>query len=113
MVCLFQLSQTHETLPIQQKKYIDYYLCTIFTIPTYQHSFVIRHILNCQLKNEFDALNEYSICGKHELKWEVQKHYADIFSLAAVGMELLWEEYKMKVKKQLHPSARKQINLDA
>lgn len=66
-----------------------------------------------KLKNEFDALNEYSICGKNELKWEVQKHYADFLSLAMVGLELLAEEYATKVKKQLYPSARKQINLDA
>jgi B12-binding domain/radical SAM domain protein len=66
-----------------------------------------------KLKGEFDALNEYSICGKNELKWEVQKHYADFLSLAMVGLELLAEEYATKVKKQLYPSARKQINLDA
>jgi B12-binding domain/radical SAM domain protein len=66
-----------------------------------------------KLKSEFDALNEYSICGKNELKWEVQKHYADFLSLAMVGLELLAEEYATKVKKQLYPSARKQINLDA
>lgn len=66
-----------------------------------------------KLKSEFDALNEYSICGKNELKWEVQKHYADFLSLAMVGLELLAKEYATKVKKQLYPSARKQINLDA
>jgi B12-binding domain/radical SAM domain protein len=64
------------------------------------------------LKREFDALNEYSICGKNELKWEVQKHYADFTSLAMVGLELLYQEYTTKVKKQLYPSARNQINLD-
>ncbi|MHC0036619.1 TIGR04190 family B12-binding domain/radical SAM domain protein [Pseudoneobacillus sp. C159] len=65
-----------------------------------------------KLKSEFDALNEYSICGKNELKWEVQKHYANFFSLATVGLELLFEEYVMKVKKQLYPQARKQVKLE-
>ncbi|HLO12533.1 MAG TPA: TIGR04190 family B12-binding domain/radical SAM domain protein [Pseudoneobacillus sp.] len=66
-----------------------------------------------QLKKEFDALNEYSICGKNELKWEVKKHYANFLSLAFVGLELLYEDYVVKINQQLHPQERKQINLDA
>jgi B12-binding domain/radical SAM domain protein len=66
-----------------------------------------------KLKAEFDALNEYSICGKNELKWEVQKNYANFLSLATVGIEQLVEEYKIKLNHQLYPSARKQVNLDA
>jgi B12-binding domain/radical SAM domain protein len=66
-----------------------------------------------KLKAEFDALNEYSICGKNELKWEVQKNYAHFLSLATVGIEQLVEEYKIKLNHQLYPSARKQVNLDA
>jgi B12-binding domain/radical SAM domain protein len=66
-----------------------------------------------KLKAEFDALNEYSICGKNELKWEVQKNYANFLSLATVGIEQLVEEYKIKLNHQLYPTARKQVNLDA
>lgn len=65
------------------------------------------------LREEFKELNEYSICGKNELKWEVKKHYANFLSLAWVGLELLFEEHKNKLKQQLYPTARKQINLDA
>ncbi|WP_442597077.1 TIGR04190 family B12-binding domain/radical SAM domain protein [Neobacillus sp. D3-1R] len=65
------------------------------------------------LKREFKELNEYSICGKNELKWEVKKNYANFLSLAMVGLELLFEEHKNKLKQQLYPAARKQINLDA
>jgi B12-binding domain/radical SAM domain protein len=66
-----------------------------------------------KLKAEFDALNEYSICGTNELMWEVQKNYANFLSLATVGIEQLVEEYKIKLNHQLYPSARKQVNLDA
>ncbi|PLR90074.1 TIGR04190 family B12-binding domain/radical SAM domain protein [Bacillus sp. T33-2] len=45
-----------------------------------------------RLRKEMDEVNRYSICGKNELKWEVKKNYANFFSLAAVGLELLFEE---------------------
>ncbi|MDP4170735.1 MAG: TIGR04190 family B12-binding domain/radical SAM domain protein, partial [Bacillota bacterium] len=64
-----------------------------------------------KLKKEIEELNRHSICGKNELKWEVQKNYANVFSLAIVGLELLYEDYSVKVKKQLNPDIRHNVNL--
>ncbi|MDP4163638.1 MAG: TIGR04190 family B12-binding domain/radical SAM domain protein [Bacillota bacterium] len=64
-----------------------------------------------KLKKEIEELNRHSICGKNELKWEVQKNYANVFSLAIVGLELLYEDYIVKVKKQLNPATRHNVNL--
>ncbi|WP_243449906.1 hypothetical protein [Neobacillus terrae] len=64
-----------------------------------------------KIKKEIEELNRHSICGKNELKWEVQKNYANIFSLAIVGLELLYKDYAIKVKKQIHPGSRHEIKL--
>jgi B12-binding domain/radical SAM domain protein len=64
------------------------------------------------LQKEIEELNKYSICGKNELKWEVQKNYANFFSLAMVGLEQLYEEYKIKVKHALSPKLRHQFKLE-
>ncbi|WP_251551707.1 TIGR04190 family B12-binding domain/radical SAM domain protein [Neobacillus muris] len=66
-----------------------------------------------KLQEEIEQLNKYSICGKNELKWEVQKNYANFFSLALVGLEQLYEEYKIKFKHMLQPQHRYQFKLDA
>jgi B12-binding domain/radical SAM domain protein len=65
-----------------------------------------------KIRKEIQELNRYSICGKNELKWEVKKNYADIFSLASVGLELLYEDYAIKIRHQLRPDNRKQVNID-
>lgn len=52
------------------------------------------------LSKEMEEVNKYSICGKHELKWEVKKHYANIFSLTSIGMELLAEDILINVKQR-------------
>ncbi len=65
-----------------------------------------------KLKKEIEELNHYSICGKNELKWEVQKNYANIFSLVSVGIEQLCEDYAIKIRHQLSPKLREQVNLD-
>lgn len=65
-----------------------------------------------KIKKEIEGINEYSICGEHELKWEVKKHYADFLSLTIVGMELLFEDITVNLKKQLSFKSRTQINLD-
>jgi hypothetical protein len=41
------------------------------------------------MKEEVDKVNQHSICGKNELKWEVKKLFADIPSLTYIGLELL------------------------
>ncbi|KIY21844.1 TIGR04190 family B12-binding domain/radical SAM domain protein [Mesobacillus subterraneus] len=52
------------------------------------------------LSKEMEEVNKYSICGKHELKWEVKKHYANIFSLTSIGLELLAEDILINVKQR-------------
>jgi hypothetical protein len=65
-----------------------------------------------KIQKEVEELNKYSICGKNELKWEVQKNYANFFSLALVGMEQLYEDYMIKMKHLLSPKRREQFQLD-
>ncbi|MDR6999455.1 TIGR04190 family B12-binding domain/radical SAM domain protein [Neobacillus niacini] len=65
-----------------------------------------------KLKREIEELNHYSICGKNELKWEVQKNYANIFSLASIGIEQLCEDYAIKIRHKLSPNLRERVNLD-
>lgn len=64
------------------------------------------------IKKEIEELNKHSICGSNELKWEVQKNYANFFSLAMVGLEQLYEEYAIKLRRQFHPKVRHQVKLD-
>ncbi|CEG29293.1 TIGR04190 family B12-binding domain/radical SAM domain protein [Bacillus sp. B-jedd] len=64
------------------------------------------------IKREIEELNKHSICGSNELKWEVQKNYANFFSLAMVGLEQLYEDYSIKLRKQFHPKVRHQVKLD-
>ncbi|MEH7884609.1 hypothetical protein V7654_09790 [Bacillus sp. JJ1609] len=54
-----------------------------------------------------EEVNKYSICGKHELKWEVKKHYANIFSLTSIGIELLIEDIYINIKQRLTAYNRK------
>ena len=65
-----------------------------------------------KLRKEIEELNRYSICGKNELKWEATKNYADVFSLATVGLEQLFEDYAIKIRHQLSPKRREHVNLD-
>ena len=51
-----------------------------------------------QLQKEVEEVNRHSICGKNELKWEVKKRYANIFSLALIGVELLLKDMVKGVK---------------
>ncbi|WP_042354464.1 TIGR04190 family B12-binding domain/radical SAM domain protein [Bacillus rubiinfantis] len=82
---------------------IDY----ILTLPEVEQQAALA-----ELREEIEKLNSYSICGKNELKWEVQKNYANFFSLALVGLEQLYEEYANKIKFQLRPKERFQFKLD-
>ncbi|WP_423800182.1 TIGR04190 family B12-binding domain/radical SAM domain protein [Neobacillus sp. SAB-20_R2A] len=66
-----------------------------------------------KLAKEIEELNYYSICGKNELKWEVQKNYANFFSLALVGLEQLYVESKSKIKHSFQPKHRFQFTLDS
>lgn len=66
-----------------------------------------------KIHREIIDLNSYSICGKNELKWEVQKNYANFFSLALVGLEQLYVDYANKIRNQLQPKLRQQFKLDA
>jgi B12-binding domain/radical SAM domain protein len=65
-----------------------------------------------KIQEEIEELNKYSICGKNELKWEVQKNYANFFSLALVGMEQLYEDYVNKFRHLLRPKRRQKFKLD-
>lgn len=65
-----------------------------------------------KIQKEIEELNKYSICGKNELKWEVQKNYANFFSLALVGLEQLYEEYAIKFKHAFQPKLRHQFKLE-
>ena len=51
-----------------------------------------------ELKKEVEEVNRHSICGKNELKWEVKKRYANILSLALIGVELLLKDMVKRVK---------------
>ncbi|OCA82309.1 B12-binding domain/radical SAM domain protein [Bacillus sp. FJAT-27225] len=65
------------------------------------------------IKKEIEELNKHSICGSNELKWEVQKNYANFFSLAMVGLEQLYQDYSNNVRSRLQPKIRHEVNLDA
>ncbi|WP_286230212.1 TIGR04190 family B12-binding domain/radical SAM domain protein [Neobacillus mesonae] len=65
-----------------------------------------------ELRKEIEQLNSYSICGKNELKWEVQQNYANFYSLALVGLEQLYQDYVNKIKYLLRPKQRLQFTLD-
>jgi hypothetical protein len=65
-----------------------------------------------KIQEEIEELNKYSICGKNELKWEVQKNYANLFSLTIVGMEQLYEDYINKIRHFLNPKRRQHFKLD-
>ncbi|MED4227961.1 TIGR04190 family B12-binding domain/radical SAM domain protein [Neobacillus cucumis] len=65
-----------------------------------------------KIQEEINELNKYSICGKNELKWEVQKNYANFFSLALVGIEQLYEDYVNKFRHLLSPRRREQFRLE-
>ncbi|MEH7333267.1 hypothetical protein V7161_11560 [Neobacillus drentensis] len=65
-----------------------------------------------KIYREIEELNSYSICGKNELKWEVQKNYANFFSLALVGLEQLYVDYANKIRNHLQPKLRRQFKLE-
>jgi len=46
-----------------------------------------------RIRASIKDINRHSICGKNELKWEVTKNYANIFSLAWVGLEVLLQDW--------------------
>lgn len=58
------------------------------------------------LSKEMEEVNKYSICGKHELKWEVKKHYADVFSLSAIGLELLVNDIYVNLRESYNTTNR-------
>lgn len=91
---------------IKSKDYIDR-IDVLMALPEAEQATALEKI-----SKEIEQLNAYSICGKNELKWEVKKNYANIFSLASVGIEQLYEEYAIKVRRQLRPEKREQVNLD-
>ncbi|CAM3646311.1 TIGR04190 family B12-binding domain/radical SAM domain protein [Mesobacillus zeae] len=63
------------------------------------------------LSREMEEVNNYSICGSHELKWEVQKNFADIFSLTAIGLELLVKDKAVSLKAKYNASTEWLANL--
>ncbi|MCM3726776.1 TIGR04190 family B12-binding domain/radical SAM domain protein [Neobacillus cucumis] len=84
-------------------KKIDY----VLSLPADEQAFELARI-----QEDIEELNKYSICEKNELKWEVQKNYANFFSLAMVGIEQLYEDYVNKIRHFLSPKRRHQFKLD-
>ncbi|SEN33952.1 B12-binding domain/radical SAM domain protein, Ta0216 family [Mesobacillus persicus] len=64
-----------------------------------------------EIKSDVLEVNRHSICGKNELKWEVKKLYANIPSLAMIGLELLVEEMSRGVKRKLGIVDRHKVTL--
>ena len=65
-----------------------------------------------KIREEIEELNKYSICGKNELKWEVQKNYANFFSLTLVGLNSSYEDYANKIRHLVKPQRRQQFQLN-
>jgi B12-binding domain/radical SAM domain protein len=65
-----------------------------------------------QIQKEIADLNKYSICAKNELKWEVKKNYANPFSIAVLGIQLLYEDYCNRLRNRLNPKRREQFKID-
>lgn len=64
-----------------------------------------------EIKEEIDFINRHSICGKNELKWEVQKLFANFPSLAYIGLELLVKELTTNLKCRLGKIDRHMVTL--
>lgn len=64
-----------------------------------------------QLQAEVAEVNRHSICGKNELKWEVKKRYANVFSLAYIGLELLLSDISKNIKCKLGIIDREKVTL--
>ena len=79
----------------------------VLSLPADEQAFELARI-----QEEIEELNKYSICGKNELKWEIQKNYPNFFSLALVGIEQLYEDYVNKIRHFLSPKRRQQFQLD-
>jgi B12-binding domain/radical SAM domain protein len=100
---------THEDVKRKIISSLDYIkqIDHLMTLPEAEKTAALAKI-----NKEIEKVNEYSICGEHELKWEVKKHYADFLSLTVVGMELLLEDIAVNLKKQLSFKTRTQVKLD-
>jgi B12-binding domain/radical SAM domain protein len=64
------------------------------------------------IKEEVDFINRHSICGKNELKWEVKKLFANMPSLAYIGLELLIKEMVTNLKCRLGKIDRHMVSLN-
>jgi B12-binding domain/radical SAM domain protein len=64
------------------------------------------------IKEEVEVINRHSICGKNELKWEVKKLFANLPSLAHVGLEMLIREIAKEVKCRLGKIDRYRVSLE-
>jgi B12-binding domain/radical SAM domain protein len=100
---------TYEDVKSKIESSIDFIeqIDLIMTLPETEKTVALAKI-----KKDIEAVNEYSICGENELKWEVKDHYADFFSLFTVGMELLIKDIAVGFKTQLPFKTRPQVNLD-
>ncbi|MDP4084859.1 MAG: TIGR04190 family B12-binding domain/radical SAM domain protein [Bacillota bacterium] len=54
-----------------------------------------------KIKEEVEIINRHSICGKNELKWEVNKLFANLPSLTLIGFELLVKDLVKRIKCKL------------
>ncbi|MFZ7942448.1 TIGR04190 family B12-binding domain/radical SAM domain protein [Neobacillus sp. 19] len=100
----------YQEIKAKIKKSMDYIekIDHVLTLPEAEQAIELANI-----QKEIEELNKYSICGKNELKWEVQKNYANFFSLASVGIEQLYEDYINIIRNRLSPKRRLQFKLDA
>lgn len=64
------------------------------------------------IKEEVEFINRHSICGKNELKWEVNKLFAHLPSLACIGLELLTKEIINNLKCKLGKIDRNRVSLN-
>lgn len=85
----------HDEVEIKIEKSVEFLkrLDELALLPTEEQNKELAMI-----KEEVDKINRHSICGENELKWEVKKLYANIPSLAFIGLELLIKDVIKDIK---------------
>lgn len=86
--------QTYEDIKFKIEKSLDYIIRIdeIMELPEVEQEMEYK-----KLNREVSEMNRHVIVGKEELTWKVNKHYSNLFSLLAVGMELLIDELKTAI----------------
>ncbi|MEQ6378062.1 TIGR04190 family B12-binding domain/radical SAM domain protein [Bacillaceae bacterium S4-13-56] len=95
--------KTHKEVKENLEKslvYIDL-IDEIMSLPDLKRTIELK-----KLKEKMEQVNEYSICGKNELKWEVKKNYANFLSLTVIGLELLISDKFILMKQHVRQSVQ-------